>query len=333
MNVMNIKMKYIIFGLVLFGLLLMIFNNSRNSNEIDSFEIIKPGKGKNAELINLNELFFMGECLLKQASKQIVKVREESNDKELSDKKKEDGYSIVTTADLQSHNIIVHTLKDKYENLVVKSEENTNDDDFDTQSYLETCDSYVRQPEDKYAPINDLIIYVDPLDATQEYSENLIDYVTVMFCIVDKGVPRAGIIHKVFSNQTTSSFYQSLSLKRFKKDGNQNRVIVSRSHAGTVKSIIDEKLDNAKIITAAGSGFKTVELVKNGADVYLHSTLIKRWDICAPDAILRNLGGKLTRLDGEKVDYTDMNTKANVVDGILASLYDYDYFFKIFKKV
>ena len=65
----------------------------------------------------------------------------------------------------------------------------------------------------------------------------------------------------------------------------------------------------------------------------MHSTLIKRWDICAPDAILRNLGGKLTRLDGEKVDYTDMNTKANVVDGILASLYDYDYFFKIFKKV
>lgn len=47
-----------------------------------------------------------------------------------------------------------------------------------------------------------------------------------------------------------------MHLKRSSKIGNKNRVIVSRSHAGTVKSIIGEKMNNAEVLTAAGSGKK-----------------------------------------------------------------------------
>ena len=39
-------------------------------------------------------------------------------------------------------------------------------------------------------------------------------------------------------------------------------------------------------------------------DAYVHVTKIKKWDICAGDAILRALGGKLTDLDGKEVDYS-----------------------------
>ena len=38
-------------------------------------------------------------------------------------------------------------------------------------------------------------------------------------------------------------------------------------------------------------------------DAYVHVTKIKKWDICAGDAILRALGGRLTDLDGKEVDY------------------------------
>ena len=41
-------------------------------------------------------------------------------------------------------------------------------------------------------------------------------------------------------------------------------------------------------------------------DAYVHVTKIKKWDICAGDAILRALGGKLTDLDGKEVDYRDV---------------------------
>ena len=44
-------------------------------------------------------------------------------------------------------------------------------------------------------------------------------------------------------------------------------------------------------------------LLKGNQDAYVHTTLIKKWDICAGNAILNSLNGKLTTLKGEKIDY------------------------------
>ena len=38
-------------------------------------------------------------------------------------------------------------------------------------------------------------------------------------------------------------------------------------------------------------------------DVYLHSSLIKKWDLCAGAAILNTLGGRLTDTDGKDLDF------------------------------
>lgn len=112
---------------------------------------------------------------------------------------------------------------------------------------------------------------------------------------------------------------------------NRSRITVSRSHAEKVKDIINDKIKNAEIIIAGGSGFKTLNLLDNKADLYLHSAKIYKWDICAPNAILNNMGGKLTQRNGQLVDYSNAEKKTKYVDGIIASLYFYDYFFNIFK--
>lgn len=80
-------------------------------------------------------------------------------------------------------------------------------------------------------------------------------------------------------------------------------------------------------------------MIKNQADLYLHTSRIYKWDICAPNAILNNLGGRLTKLNGENIDFStnkkiDQNGNGDddaVNGGIIATLYKNDYFFNIFK--
>jgi len=44
------------------------------------------------------------------------------------------------------------------------------------------------------------------------------------------------------------------------------------------------------------------------------------WDVAAPDAILRQLGGKLTDKNGRELDYSKSRENAENVDGIIASI-------------
>lgn len=125
--------------------------------------------------INLNELHFIGTCLLEEAGKKIVKIRQENgNDDAKFDLKKKKDNSVVTKADLKSHTIIVHTLSHKYPDLKINSEENSatdlDGDAFDLDYYMSVCDKYKKSETDLIANMEEINVWVDPLDATQEYS-------------------------------------------------------------------------------------------------------------------------------------------------------------------
>ena len=50
-------------------------------------------------------------------------------------------------------------------------------------------------------------------------------------------------------------------------------------------------------------GYKAWALFDGTAEAYVHTTLIKKWDICPGDALLRASGGKMTKLDGSIIKY------------------------------
>uniref|UniRef100_A0A914PHQ4 inositol-phosphate phosphatase n=1 Tax=Panagrolaimus davidi TaxID=227884 RepID=A0A914PHQ4_9BILA len=89
-------------------------------------------------------------------------------------------------------------------------------------------------------------------------------------------------------------------------------VVVSRSHAGKVQELVNTALKGQYTVEpAGGSGYKTLRLINSTAEYYIHSTAIKKWDLCAGDAIIRAAGGALIDLEGESMDY---NSKLPVLN-------------------
>lgn len=86
------------------------------------------------------------------------------------------------------------------------------------------------------------------------------------------------------------------------------------------------------VISAGGAGYKTLEVIAGRASVYLHTTKIKKWDLCAPNGLLNSLGGKLTTLKGEDIDYSAPYKEEDVVNhgGVVAALVDHAQYVNAF---
>ena len=66
------------------------------------------------------------------------------------------------------------------------------------------------------------------------------------------------------------------------------------------------------------TGYKTLEVIEGRADAYVHSTAIKKWDICAGNAILLAVNGKQTTLTNKEIDYSAVGSPVNS-EGLLAT--------------
>lgn len=183
--------------------------------------------------------------------------------------------SLVTDADLKSHKILTNGW---------------------TQTAIVSSKTYTSEQGN-----SDLVTWVDPLDATQEYTEGLTKYVSVMACLTENGQPKAGILHFPFRNETWAVIGNEWLERPALEFSPPQNVIVSRSHAGEIKQL----LDGFALTPAGGSGYKSAEVMKGNNLAYVHTTTIKTWDICAPDAFLRATNGTFVEWDtGKPFNYT-----------------------------
>lgn len=73
------------------------------------------------------------------------------------------------------------------------------------------------------------------------------------------------------------------------------------------------------VINAAGSGYKIIQVLEGNATIYLHNTHIKKWDLCAGNAIVNAVSGNMKTLTGETISYS-ANSNHVVVDGLMVEL-------------
>lgn len=72
-----------------------------------------------------------------------------------------------------------------------------------------------------------------------------------------------------------------------------------------------------------------LRVVNGSVDAYVHTTRIKKWDVCAGDAILSAVNGQMTTLTGKSLDYSNTENPHNN-DGLLATLYEHRKFLNVF---
>lgn len=246
-------------------------------------------------------------------------------------KTKEGVNDSVTTADFRSHCIMLATLKRSFPTLTIISEEaKTNCDTF----YVEkndaaTVDDLVKPSAVDYVREEDITVWIDPLDATKEYTEKLYEYVTTMVCVAVKGKPVIGVIYKPFSKELSWAWVGKSHLlnvdTKSRGEDTRTRVVISRSHTGSLKEDLEKALDNPLIELKAGAGYKALEVAVGNADAYVHATAIKKWDVCAGNAIIAALNGKMTTRFGRYIDYAETDDVVNK-DGIIATLKNHGYF-------
>jgi 3'(2'), 5'-bisphosphate nucleotidase len=89
-----------------------------------------------------------------------------------------------------------------------------------------------------------------------------------------------------------------------KTDPKEMGLAVSRTHRGALLERVIRDFGFKEEVRRSSVGIKVGLIVEQRCDLYIHlSPETKQWDTCAPDAILREAGGRLTDLFGRPLRY------------------------------
>lgn len=202
-----------------------------------------------------------------------------------------------TQADRSAQQCIVASLANQFPNIKVIGEEGATDiknvpsdwiiTDADQEFLAKKCPDNL-----KHVNESDVVIWVDPLDGTSEYTKGFLEHVTVMIGLSVRDVAIGGVIHQPYFKrgpEANASLGRTIwGLKGLGNSGIEQNV----SHEGfvvtTTRSHSNEMVQNAlmalepnEIIRVGGAGYKVLQLLEGQADAYVFaSNGCKKWDTC-----------------------------------------------------
>ncbi|ESN92499.1 hypothetical protein HELRODRAFT_186138 [Helobdella robusta] len=229
---------------------------------------------------------------------------------------------LQTEADRNAQKCIVSSLMKAFPDVAIIGEETLDYSDVNPDWITMDQDADVLKhagsiPDDlKNISAKDICIWVDPLDGTAEFTQGLLDHVTVLIGIAVKEKAVAGVIYQPYYNYQNGPQAElgrtiwgivglgAFGFEQVKPPAKERIITTTRSHMdGAVKGAIDA-CQPTKILRVGGAGHKVLLLIEGKAHAYLFASPgCKKWDTCAPEAVLHAMGGKLTDVNGNFYQY------------------------------
>lgn len=179
---------------------------------------------------------------------------------------------------------------------------------------------------------------VDPLDGTREFIDG-IDEFAVMVGLAERGRAVLGAVFVVGSGRLYAGLADGgawvarctlgpdgtgVEVGRFEPVAvgsplpGRTRLVRSRSHPDPLLQRVQTELPGVEPILSGSVGVKCARIAEREADLYVHPVpYLKEWDTCAPEAILRGAGGRVTDCGGGPLRYgkTDPKQPAGILAG------------------
>ncbi|XP_060081634.1 3'(2'),5'-bisphosphate nucleotidase 1-like isoform X1 [Ylistrum balloti] len=182
-----------------------------------------------------------------------------------------------------------------------------------------------------------IVIWVDPLDGTAEYTQGFLDHVTVLIGVAVNGHAVGGVINQPFYNYQDKEKVMGRCIWGVCQVGAfgftreilpEDKLILttSRSHSNRMVTEAIEALNPTEVMRVGGAGHKVLLLIEGKVHAYIFATKgCKKWDTCAPEAILHAVGGTLTDMFGITMSYGPRVQRLNA-GGVLATTSNHQHF-------
>ncbi|CAM5102700.1 unnamed protein product [Eretmochelys imbricata] len=249
---------------------------------------------------------------------------------------------LQTKADRLVQMTICSSLARKFPRVTIIGEEDLPSHDVDEELIEEgQCEEILKKafpPQYSSIKEEELVVWVDPLDGTKEYTEGLLDHVTVLIGIAYEGKAIAGVINQPFYNYEAGAdavlgrtIWGVLGLGAFgfqlkEVPAGKHIITTTRSHSNKLVNDCISAMNPDNVVRVGGAGNKIIQLIEGKASAYVFASPgCKKWDTCAPEAILHAVGGKLTDIHGNPFHYNKEVKHMNSA-GVLATLKNFDYY-------
>ena len=214
----------------------------------------------------------------------------------------------VTEADRASEALVIEGLRRAFPDDVILSEEQA-----DRTSWMTRPRAWL----------------VDPLDGTKDFVGGREGFSVMIGLLLDYR-PVLGVVHQPLTGLT---YRASRGAGAFVLRGDEQqplrpstiadpgatRLVASYSHRGDSINRVKSQLGITDELNVGSVGLKVGLVARGDRDLYVNPEgHCRLWDICAPEAILTEAGGRMTDIHGDPLAY-DQGGEVRVLRGIIAS--------------